>query len=224
MIAVLYLWKIPIRSLPFAIGRMALDRASLRQTPGITFSKLLGCGKGSTFTPKDVDLQRWGILICIENNRLEEFEESKIIRRWRTKSENEFRALLTPISSRGEWSKKNPFDFREGDSYSSDDSGAVAAITRARLSLRHYPKFLRAIPSVAHELHQAPGLISAIGIGEAPVGLQGTFSIWDSGDALREFAYRGNAHTDAIAATEKFHWYTEELFARFSVKEIRGTL
>jgi hypothetical protein len=32
--------------------------------------------------------------------------------------------------------------------------------------------------------------ISAIGIGEAPIGLQGTFSHWRSQEALRAFAYQ----------------------------------
>ncbi len=30
----------------------------------------------------------------------------------------------------------------------------------------------------------------------------------------------GEAHKSAILATEKYKWYSEELFARFAVKEI----
>ncbi|NCU78506.1 MAG: spheroidene monooxygenase, partial [Actinobacteria bacterium] len=59
---------------------------------------------------------------------------------------------------------------------------------------------------------------------EAPIGLQGTFSIWDSGSALRQFAYKGAAHTDAIKATSLNNWYSEELFARFAVIQERGRL
>jgi hypothetical protein len=67
-------------------------------------------------------------------------------------------------------------------------------------------------------------LLAAIGIGEAPIGLQGTFSIWQDGAALRTFAYEGNAHKSAIAKTAELNWYSEELFARFGVREISGTL
>jgi hypothetical protein len=67
-------------------------------------------------------------------------------------------------------------------------------------------------------------LLTAIGIGEAPIGLQGTFSLWKSAADLRTFAYKGEAHTKAIADTEKFQWYAEELFARFSVREERGSM
>jgi len=80
------------------------------------------------------------------------------------------------------------------------------------------------VPPVTESLHSASGLIAAIGIGEAPIGLQGTFSIWDSGSALRQFAYQGAAHTDAIKATSLNNWYSEELFARFAVIQERGRL
>jgi hypothetical protein len=52
--------------------------------------------------------------------------------------------------------------------------------------------------------------------------LQGTFSHWQTGAALRNFAYKGAAHQGAIAATERHNWYAEELFARFAVRDIRG--
>ena len=73
-------------------------------------------------------------------------------------------------------------------------------------------------------LKSAPGLVAAIGIGEAPIGLQGTFSLWESSAAIREFAYKGAAHQKAIADTATYNWYSEELFARFAVKDMRGSI
>ena len=73
-------------------------------------------------------------------------------------------------------------------------------------------------------LRGSAGLRAAIGIGEAPIGLQGTFSLWESSAALRDFAYKGAAHSAAIAATEKLQWYAEELFARFAVIDESGSL
>jgi hypothetical protein len=75
---------------------------------------------------------------------------------------------------------------------------------------------------VTASLHSSDGLIATIGIGEAPIGLQGTFSHWKTGADLRNFAYKGAAHQVAIAATERHQWYAEELFARFAVRDIRG--
>jgi hypothetical protein len=79
------------------------------------------------------------------------------------------------------------------------------------------------VPPVAAAVQEAPGLRWSLGIGEAPVGLQGTFSMWDSMAALTAFAYRGAAHGRVIAQTAQRHWYAEELFARFAVLQTTGT-
>jgi hypothetical protein len=102
-------------------------------------------------------------------------------------------------------------------------AGAVAAITRARLVPSRALRFWRATPPVVAGLHAAPGLLLSFGIGEAPVGLQGTFSVWESPAALRGFAYGGAAHVEAIRRTRQERWYAEELFARFAVNAVDGT-
>ena len=66
--------------------------------------------------------------------------------------------------------------------------------------------------------------VAAVGIGEAPLGLQGTLSLWDSAESLRAFAHRGAAHQEVIARTPREGWYAEELFARFAVVGSEGTL
>lgn len=221
MIAVIYFWKVPRRAVPFAILRMALDRFSLAKNPNVTFYKLLGCGRGENFLPSEADPRRWGVLLCIEEKSLQDFDSCNMVTRWRKHSSVEFRAILNPISSHGQWSGKQPFDFRAA--INSNGLG-IAAITRAKITWRHYPRFLRAVPPVSADLKLAPGRIASFGIGEAPLGLQGTFSLWDSAKALRDFAFKGEAHAQAIADTQKFKWYSEELFARFDVAEIRGSL
>ena len=76
----------------------------------------------------------------------------------------------------------------------------------------------------ADRLSTSAGLVASLGIGEAPVGLQGTFSLWESSSALSEFAYGSEEHQRAIKDTRRIGWYAEELFARFAVVEARGTL
>jgi hypothetical protein len=99
----------------------------------------------------------------------------------------------------------------------------VAVITRARLVPQRAAAFWRAVPPVSADLHSGPGLRFALGIGEAPLGLQGTFSVWESGEALRSFAYDRPAHRAAIADTARLGWYTEELFARFRLLSATGS-
>jgi hypothetical protein len=201
---------------------MGLDRISLWRMNGISFWKLLGAGKGETFTPRDADPLRWGLLIVIEHDQLETLETSPLIRRWRSKSIAEFSADLSPISVHGKWSKTEPFHSING--VEKNWNGRVAAITRARIKWRKNLIFWRSVPPVTQSLRSSPGLVSAIGIGEAPIGLQGTFSLWESGDAVRNFAYRGEAHKAAIAATHREDWYAEELFARFAVTRSNGDI
>lgn len=200
---------------------MALDRRALATNQAISFWKLLGTGKGETFTPKDADANRWGLIIRIEDEALAEFESSSLLKRWNSRSISSFSATLAAISSHGSWSRKTPFPIEiEQRSW----SGQVAAITRARIKTRKNLIFWRSVPPVTSSLKSSAGLISAIGIGEAPLGLQGTFSIWTDSKAIREFAYRGAAHRAAIEATEREKWYAEELFARFALIDAKGGL
>jgi hypothetical protein len=218
-VTVVYFWKIESRDIGFALLRMALDRGGLRRMKGVTFAKMLGTGRGETFTPRDADANRWGCVVVLDEGQLDALDSSRLIKRWRAKSIEEVRFLLDPISSYGLWATKNPFAYA-----STQTDGQVVAITRARIKWLQNFRFWRAVPPVTQSLHASVGLIRTIGIGEAPIGLQGTFSHWNSGTDLRNFAYKGAAHQSAIAATERHGWYAEELFARFAVRDIRGLI
>jgi hypothetical protein len=216
-VIVAYFWRIKPSAVPFAIFAMALDRFVLRRSTNVGFFKSLGTGKGETFTPADANALRWGLIAQV--NDIEAFDQSFVVKQWRKNSVDEFRALLEPISSHGKWAGQEPFE-----PIAKDWSGPVAAITRARIKWHQNFRFWSSVPPVTMSLKRAPGLISAIGIGEAPIGLQGTFSLWESAAAIREFAYKGAAHQKAIADTATYNWYSEELFARFAVKDMRGSI
>jgi len=220
-VAIAYFFTVPRKSIPFAFFSMAIDRIRSRKFTGISFSKLLGTGTGATFTPSDADLTRWGMVVVIEKNRIEAFDSSSIVTNWRKRSTSEFRAMLSPLSSHGLWARENPFDFTAP---LSNPDAQIAAITRARIKWNKNFIFWKSVPPVVIDLHSNPGLVAAIGIGEAPIGLQGTFSLWQSASALRDFAYKGRAHQVAIEQTKSIGWYSEELFARFEVLEIRGEI
>ena len=214
---VAYFWRIKPSAIPFALLAMAVDRFTLSRSKNVGFYKSLGTGKGETFTPADANSLRWGLIAQVQD--LEAFDQSLVVKRWRTRSVEEFRAILEPISSHGKWAGKEPFV-----ASATNWDGPVVAITRARIKWHQNFRFWRSVPPVTMSLKSAPGLISAIGIGEAPIGLQGTFSLWESSAAIREFAYKGAAHQKAIADTATYNWYSEELFARFAVKDMRGSI
>lgn len=216
------LWGVSGRAVPAAVAHMALDRPALRRTRGLRFAKLLGTGSGRTFTVRDSDPHHWALLTTWE--RVEDrarFDDSPVVAGWHRRSEEHWRADLVPLSSRGRWSRSEPFGDAPATRVRAD--GPIAAITRARLVPRRAATFWRAVPPVSADLHRAPGLRFALGIGEAPVGLQGTFSVWDGPSALRAFAYESAAHVRAIEDTGRLGWYAEELFARFRVVSATGS-
>jgi hypothetical protein len=219
MKTVIYFWRIKRFYFPIALFFMAIDKLILKNTLPIQFIKLLGTGKGETFTPKDADPFRWGLLATIEDTAVDALDGAKAIKWWRNIAYFEYRAILIPISSHGLWSGRQPFTVEK-----IEWQGKVAAITRARIVWRKNFKFWAAVPPVTQSLHSSAGLVAAIGIGEAPIGLQGTFSIWQNGASLREFAYQGQAHRSAIKSTSEQGWYSEELFSRFAVLNERGQI
>ena len=219
-VVTLHLWRVPPSSVPRALLRMGLHRGRVRRTPGVRFAKLLGTGDGRTFTVRDADLLRWGLLATwADAGAARAFDSSAVVRSWEDGATESCRLDLRPVASRGTWSGRTPF----GDPTPVRSDGPVAALTRARLRAASAPGFWRAVPPVSADLAGRPGLRAAVGIGEAPLGLQGTFSLWDSASAVKDFA-RSEAHAAVVARTEPERWYAEELFARFDVVGGRGTL
>ena len=210
----IFIWKIERRNIWRALAHMALDRRTLRNSRDISFYKLLGTGSGERFTPRDADSRTWALLVNSPLD-LDQLKLMAPISSWRKFATHQESYTLAPIASHGLWGGKEPFLPQEMSGW----NGEIAAITRAKIKWHRNLRFWRAVPAVTLALHDSPGLIRAIGIGEAPIGLQGTFSHWRSGGELRDFAYRSQAHQRAITLTSELQWYSEELFARFAIKD-----
>lgn len=219
---VLTVWGVSLARVPSALVRMGSERLALRSVPGLRFAKLLGTGDGRTFTLRDADPHHWGLLTAWESSRhAAAFERGGVHRRWNRIASERLDITMSPISSRGRWARRQPFDPVLGEPV--PDDSPVASITRARLRPGRALSFWRSVPPVSAELSTVGGLSLAFGIGEAPIGLQGTFSLWESTAALTDFAYRRPAHVDVVRRTNPEGWYAEELFARFAVHSVAGT-
>lgn len=218
------MWGVSRRAVPVAVWRMARERRPVRRAPGLRFAKLLGTGSGRTFTPGDADPRHWALLACWDDDAAAaEFAAGPTARRWDALASERLDVAMTPLASRGSWSRRDPFGPLD-PGRARTWSGPVAAVTRARLSWRHQRRFWRAVPAVADDLRASPGLRLSLGIGEAPVGLQGTFSLWDDAASLTGFAYRRAPHAAVVARTADTPWFVEDLFARLGVLDVRGSL
>ena len=208
-----HVWDVPAVAVPRAVAMLATDRFRLRGVRGLHFAKSLGTGGGS-FSPSDATPRRWALLAAWDTPaHARAFTSSPLARHWSHLACDVARFDLAPLASRGRWSRTEPF----GNPTPSRYDGTVVALTRARLRAAKARVFWRATPAVALDLNTAPGLRLRFGFGEAPLGVQGTFSLWDSPADLQRFAYGTASHQAAIERTPREGWYAEELFARFAL-------
>jgi hypothetical protein len=232
----LHVWRVGRHRVPDALMRIATDRRRLRRVSGLRFAKLLGTANGRSFTPASAEPRRWALLGCWDSRAAAtSFErDSPVAAGWAHIAARSWRIALRPLCSRGRWSGRQPFgperpepsDAPSGPSAAvpSAYGGPIAVLTRARLRPGRAARFARATPAVTAELRAAGGLSFAIGIGEAPVAVAGTFSLWRDADAIESLAYRSPAHREAVARAARERWYAEELFARFIVESSTGTV
>ncbi|PRY30109.1 monooxygenase [Pseudosporangium ferrugineum] len=212
----LHVWRVPRRAAGRAFVRMATDPRRLRRLPGVRFAKLLGTGTGLSFGPGDADLTRFAAVVAWDG--ADGGDLGRTGAAWDAIATSAARADLRPLTSQGRWSGVAPF----GEPAGGRAEGPVLALTRARLRPAKALTFWRAVPPVARELAAAPGLLARFGVGEAPVGWQGTVSVWRTAADLTAFAYRQPEHRAVIARTAAVRWYAEDLFARFAVLGISG--
>ena len=212
--------RVKSRHILIAFSLMARQRLSMHKLPGLTFYKLMGTGSGRTFTVRDADLNHWCVLSVWETQEDSlAYLTSKPARQWRKIALTEANIELEPLSAKGTWAKKSPF----GNPVPEKWDGLTAALTRASIKPRWWREFWRSVPPVSADLNSTAGLITSLGIGEAPIGLQGTFSIWETNESITAFSSKQKPHAAVIARTHETGWYSEELFARFKVTKLSGT-
>jgi hypothetical protein len=221
MIVALTIVRYPKLYIPFAFLAMAIHRFPLWMNKKCTFYKLLGCGKNGTFDINP-DYQQWGLLsVWNQEEDYNQFlKESFITKWWKVFCEEKFQIICEPVESHGKWSGKEPF----GKPKIKGHDGMVGVLTRATIRPTKLKGFWSNVPKIAAIMGQSKGFITSIGIGEAPFFMQATFSIWESLEDVKKFAYRDKEHAEVIQLTRQENWYSEELFARFKILRSEGTL
>ncbi|WP_216324332.1 hypothetical protein [Deinococcus aestuarii] len=200
--------------------RMGLDRGALARTPGLTFWRLLGTGRGQNLA-LGADALRWARFgVWSSREAFEAFEESPFRRAERERSLETYTLLLRPLRARGSWGGVSPFGELPPPA---EYAGPVAVLTRASIRPSRLLAFWRAVPDSQRGLHDNPALLASVGVGEVPLLHQATFSLWQGAEGVRAFAYGAGGHRAAIRQTRALDWYGEELFARFAPLRAEGT-
>lgn len=195
---------------PLVMARLGADRLRLSKVPGLRFWRLLGTGAADDTAPS-ADLRRSALFaVWSDENALDTFlAEHPIARRWGHAAES-WHVRLLGAGGHGSWRGAPVLDMIDEGSA----SGPLAIITRADVNRSAVRAFSTAGRSVSDEVRRAEGLLSVVGIGEAPVGRLGTFSLWRSREDAERFAGMPE-HLEVVRRTRDEGWYGEELFARF---------
>ena len=221
MIVSLTIIRYPKLLVPFALLAMAVHRLPLLFQKGCTFWKLLGSGRNGTFDLQP-DWQQWGLMASWQSREdFDKFYNSSFINSWWNLFNTErWTILCEPLQSHGKWDGKEPF----GSPNIADYNGPIAVLTRATIRINRLKNFWANVDTVARLMNSAKGYITSFGIGEAPFYRQATFSVWESLDDVKAFAYGSREHAEVIKKTRLENWYSEELFARFKPIATLGTL
>lgn len=207
--------------IPFALLAMAVHRVYMRAQKGCTFWRLLGSGRDGTFS-LNPDWQQWGLL-GVWNSRedFDAFYHSSPVRKWWDRfAAEKWTILCAPLQSHGKWDEQEPF----GKVNEDIPGGPVAVLTRATIRINRLKSFWGHVEETSALMGRSQGYIMSLGIGEMPFYRQATFSVWQSMDDMKRFAYGSKEHAEVIRKTREENWYSEELFARFRLLESFGVI
>lgn len=199
---------------------MILFRLPLCLQKKSSFWKLMGCGRNGSFD-KRPDWRQWALLE-VWDDALEYHQHPHSIERWwHFFGCEKWTVLLKPLEGHGLWDRKKVFGHLPKQT---DYNGRIAILTRATIRINRLSHFWKQVDPVAAKMNASPGFITSVGIGEVPWIKQATFSVWESKDAMKDFAYRMQEHADVIRTTRQENWYREEMFVRFQIIENEGCL
>jgi len=202
-----------------ALGWLTLGRFLLRTVPGLFFFKVLGSGRDAGFEPAP-GLRHQGLFCAFRDDASADgfIATSPAMSYLHAHARELFSAKLRATSIRGSWAGTVPLRVT-----ATPQAGEpVASLTRASIRPHKALAFWRHAAPAQKAVEVAPGCILSAGLGEAPLLRQATFTVWASQASMDAFA-RNGPHLEAIRATRETGYFSEDLFARFRIDEMRGT-
>ncbi len=216
-VVVLLLAAMQPGSLLWGWSRVVQRDRPLRRLAGLRFAKALGSGFEGGFGVRP-SIDRQGLFMVFDGESAAEafYAGCATLESYERHARELFITKLRATSSRGSWSGHDI-----GVSADAPLSGPVAALTRASIRWNKAARFWPLAPPAQVALENAPGCRLAVGLGEAPLLRQATFSIWDGVAPMQAYA-RGGAHGDAAAASYREGFFSETMFVRFVPMQMRG--
>jgi hypothetical protein len=216
-VVVLSLTRYRRASVGWGLTRLVMGPRDLGAVAGLRFAKVLGSGRDGGFGLAP-SWAHQGLIAFFDNQHSARafIETSPALAARRERAEESLTATLGVASSRGSWC-----GVPLAPCLSIAEGQPMASLTRAAIRPRHARAFWRHSPASQASLAQAPGCTLAVGLGEAPLLRQATFSLWNDSTAMQAYAQSG-AHGVASAGAWKQQWFSEWMFVRFLPLLLQG--
>lgn len=203
----------------WAFTQMGRGMGPFADTPGLKTVKLLGSGARNGFSI----WPNFGVyaLLGVWEDKAAADAFFSTHAWWRQAEERSCERLtvyMYPCAAHGQWAGEEPFH----PQVPFVAEAPLAVITRATIRPRHVWRFWREVPRVSAAIENRPGELLSIGVGEYPLFMQATFSLWSSAQAMLDYAYHSAEHREMVRKTREIGWYQEELFARFRPYRTEG--
>ena len=214
--------------------RLVAGATPYKDVPGLTMVKVMGSGHGGGFSLRPSATHQGLICTFSHLDLALKFLDSPAVQAYRSRARECWAGVLSVQSARGHWDKQAwQASSAQALGVSADqaaqglgldgrpNSGPFAVLTRASIVPTKAMAFWRYAPAAQADLGQAPGCLLAMGLGEAPLVRQCTFSLWQDTAAMLQYAHQG-AHQVASAAAYKHQFFSESLFVRMQVLQMAG--
>ena len=209
--------------------QLARGASAFAGSPGLRFAKVMGSGEGGGFGLRPSATHQGVVALFDTPAQAQAFLAGPRAQAYRERALHWWTGLLAVTGARGAWDgcawAPTPDDVAQQDlvQRAQDPSPPfpIATLTRASIRTAKLTHFRRRAPAAQRALLQADGCGLAIGLGEAPLLRQCTFSLWRDAAAMEAYA-RGGAHGRAAAAAYRHDFFSETLFVRMSVLATDG--
>lgn len=214
--------------------RLVAGATPYKDVPGLTMAKVMGSGHAGGFSLRPSATHQGLICTFTHLDLAQKFLASPAVLAYRIRARECWAGLLSVQSARGHWDKQAwqassaqalGVNADQADSSLGLDglphSRPFAVLTRASIVPTKAMAFWRYAPAAQADLGQSPGCLLAMGLGEAPLVRQCTFSLWQDTAAMLNYAHQG-AHQVASAAAHKHQFFSESLFVRMQVLQMAG--
>jgi len=227
-VVVVLLLDFAVQHRTWAWLRLAKGAAGLGGQAGLRFAKIMGSGHGGGFGLRPSATHQGLVLVFDDQRSARAFCTGPTVQDYVQRAREHWLGTLAVTSIRGQWDRQSwaatPPERLDNAPTAAAGRAAlpIAALTRASIRPAKALAFWRYAPPAQADLDGAAGCQLAMGLGEAPLVRQCTFSVWDDTPALVAYAHQG-AHRQAIEAAQRHDFFSESLFARLQVLSMSGT-